>query len=416
MSQSHPANYISGVPVKISENYKPPKKIALSTSITQRLANQTAAVEPEVYDFSLERTVVSKMTAWQQYRTQAAVERKERMRLRQLDRLKLLEEKQKRMLTEVCYPSADDLTSDDEESASDAMPNPRAAELTVSVPQRQLSPTSYFDSILVPTVMAGQRKAATITPINSKINYSDFENDTSSPFDNIELKTINDLDILAEVLNTTAGGVKREPSSRATPQPKQPDSSREARPPAHEQATTNGDCRTTNQNEMPSNVANYYADANAQYVAMTHAAQSYDGGRYSYHPPSTVVGVAHVYAHPHALPPSVISAEAAKAHSVPDIVREMNAELKNLERRRVRKRSDSNGRRKDSAATSPATKPQPTEQNALYRSLSGSSQTLVTNISSMGFPVERVARITEKLGRKDDKKVLLDELAGATQS
>lgn len=36
---------------------------------------------------------------------------------------------------------------------------------------------------------------------SNKINYSDFENDTSSPFDNVELKTINDLDILAQVLN-----------------------------------------------------------------------------------------------------------------------------------------------------------------------------------------------------------------------
>lgn len=411
-------SYISGVPVKISENYKPPKKIALNTSITQRLANQSAAAEAEVYDFSLERTVVSKMTAWQQYRGQAAVDRKERMRLRQLDRLKQLEEKQKRMLTEVSYPSADDLTSDDEESAGDARPSPRAAELTVSVPQRQLSPTSYFDSILVPTVMARQRKAAAITPTNSKINYSDFENDTSSPFDNIELKTINDLDILAEVLNTTAGA-KREQPSRAAPQPKQSDPSPEAKPQAPEQATTNGDCRTTDRNQMPSNAASYYADASAQYGAMTHAAQSYAAGRYSYHPPSTVVGVAQVYAHPHALPPSVISAmqsaEAAKAHSVPDIVSEMNAELKNLERRRVRKSSESGGRPKGSAATSPARKPQPTEQNALFRSLSGSSQTLVTNISSMGFPVERVARITEKLGREDDKKVRFDEVVGAAQ-
>lgn len=44
------------------------------------------------------------------------------------------------------------------------------------------------------------------------------------------------------------------------------------------------------------------------------------------------------------------------------------------------------------------------DKNLIYRNLSPSSQSLATNISSMGFPLERVARITEKLG-KDDKKV-----------
>lgn len=44
------------------------------------------------------------------------------------------------------------------------------------------------------------------------------------------------------------------------------------------------------------------------------------------------------------------------------------------------------------------------DDNSIYRKLSMSSRNLARNISSMGFPLEQVARITEKLG-KDDKKV-----------
>lgn len=44
------------------------------------------------------------------------------------------------------------------------------------------------------------------------------------------------------------------------------------------------------------------------------------------------------------------------------------------------------------------------DPNSIYNKLSLSSRNLARNISSMGFPLEQVARLTEKLG-KDDKKV-----------
>lgn len=50
----------------------------------------------------------------------------------------------------------------------------------------------------------------------SSFNYSDFENDTSSPFDNVELKTINDLDILAQVLNTLQTNDTHTPETTST--------------------------------------------------------------------------------------------------------------------------------------------------------------------------------------------------------
>lgn len=36
---------------------------------------------------------------------------------------------------------------------------------------------------------------------NGDLDYADFDNDTSSPFDNMELKTINDMEELAQVRN-----------------------------------------------------------------------------------------------------------------------------------------------------------------------------------------------------------------------
>jgi len=42
------------------------------------------------------------------------------------------------------------------------------------------------------------------TMLTKNINISDFESDTSSPFDNMELKTINDLEELASVLKPTS--------------------------------------------------------------------------------------------------------------------------------------------------------------------------------------------------------------------
>jgi len=37
--------------------------------------------------------------------------------------------------------------------------------------------------------------------INGDLDFADFDNDTSSPFDNMELKTINDMEELAQVNN-----------------------------------------------------------------------------------------------------------------------------------------------------------------------------------------------------------------------
>lgn len=212
---------MNGVPVKIAESYKPPKKLALTQSVSQRLSTSsnvtTQLLEKSTYDFALERTVLAKMSEWQHMRQREKCDRKERLRLHQQERQSLFDAKQKQMLTDVSYPSTDDLLSDDDGddsghgTSSDASKSAVAIPTTQSKgPQQQFSPPNHFNNILVPTVMLGQANAqikqnitSTKTSHYSKINFHEFENDNSSPFDNVELKTINDLDVLTEVWNTS---------------------------------------------------------------------------------------------------------------------------------------------------------------------------------------------------------------------
>lgn len=507
MSHQNHMNYMNGVPVKISENYKPPKKIAITQSVAQRLANPSATVQllASTYDFSLERTVLAKMSEWQHVRAQQICDRKERMRVRLQERQKLIEAKQKQMLTAVSYPSADDFSSDDDrdddnsndsstKSKTNSAPLPTdsvpisttstAVTASTAVAQ-QFSPPNYFDSILVPTVMPGQHGkngAALLTPCNTKINYSDFENDTSSPFDNVELKTINDLDILAEVLNTTA---TISDGQQTTKKITKTDSPRSTTPVATQQNIQNHNNVYTQQqqqqqpsHQMNQTYASYYDHAtynqsNFNNAIDQHAIPMYQPtnyntisanivdakpkiGQYFYstlntnpystsisnhsvhqnpyiqnnyynnanYNASTVVGVAHVYTGPidHRQQTSTVienpMPNKSKSKSVPDIMQEINDELKNSERKRIRNNSqcstspadESSSQSSSSMATTVSENSQKQKQkhqskrSTLYHSLSESSQKLATNISSMGFPLERVARITEKLG-KDDKKV-----------
>lgn len=214
MSQTN-LNYMNGVPVKISEKYKPPIKIEINQKISQRLANANNDIIQQLaanYDFSLEKSVLLKLSEWQQRRQQENCDKKERIRIRQQEQQRHIEQKQKQMLTAVSYPSTDDLSSDDERESSNDSATMKTSGIesestTISVRSTpgHFSPQNCFDNILVPTVIPEQltnkRSSNILAPKFNKINYSDFENDTSSPFDNVELKTINDLDILAQVLN-----------------------------------------------------------------------------------------------------------------------------------------------------------------------------------------------------------------------
>lgn len=254
MSQS-PPNYMDGVPVKISERFKPPPKITLPQSVINRLAQieHGGALRAAInYEFELEETVLKRISEWRAVKDKERYERDERVRRREQERARLADEEQKRKLNQISYPNTDDLSSasegEDEPSDENDESSPSGSSeervlknqtpVVVSSGTVQYSHMNKFDTILMPTVLpevaaaiigATDKVIDSGTPLNfsipknllnnnnnnvyNKINYSDFENDTSSPFDNMELQTMNDLDILAQVynLNISNSGSVRSP-------------------------------------------------------------------------------------------------------------------------------------------------------------------------------------------------------------
>ncbi|XP_052902959.1 probable serine/threonine-protein kinase nek3 [Anopheles moucheti] len=264
MSHS-PPNYMDGVPVKISERFKPPPKIVLPQGVVNRLNQYDVGqvMHDSCYDGELEDTVLKRITEWKAVKERDRYERKARLQAKEHERMRVIEQEQKRKLNQISYPNTDELSSasddndpdgeghttartingsedDYEEENDESAPSGSSDERTNAKPFDHMSQLS---SILVPTVIRDTVPSAvdapaaypnvlvkaTIIPKTTqsdmamppnatfgsnnnnnnnnynKINYSDFENDTSSPFDNMELRTINDLAILAQVLkqNTT---------------------------------------------------------------------------------------------------------------------------------------------------------------------------------------------------------------------
>ncbi|XP_077274384.1 uncharacterized protein LOC143904037 isoform X2 [Temnothorax americanus] len=157
-------SYMDGVHVKIAEAYKPPRKIGLPAPYNNRLPD----VSKLVYDFSLERSVLEKMCEWRKARQACSEARQAR-----------LKEKRKKEEEET-PPSPPPL-----DCAKQPINAPPASE-TILTPQPLSPPANDLRDLHVKT--------------NGGLDFADFDNDTSSPFDNMELKTINDMEELAQVL------------------------------------------------------------------------------------------------------------------------------------------------------------------------------------------------------------------------
>ncbi|KAM0727522.1 Ubiquitin-associated protein 1 [Formica fusca] len=157
------ASYMDGVHVKIAEAYKPPRKIGLPAAYNNRLPD----VSKLTYDFSLENSVLKKMCEW----------RKSREAYNKAFQARLKEKKKKEKKE---TPPLSPLDCVKQQPI-----NTPAPETTILTPQPLSLPANDL-----------QDHAKT----NGDLNYADFDNDTSSPFDNMELKTINDMEELAQVL------------------------------------------------------------------------------------------------------------------------------------------------------------------------------------------------------------------------
>lgn len=550
MSQS-PPNYMDGVPVKISERFKPPPKIALPQGVINRLAQieHGGALRAAIgYDFELEETVLKRITEWRAAKEKERYERDERVRLKEQERARLVDEEQKRKLNQISYPNTDDLSSASEgedepsEENDESSPSGSSEEQVlknqtpvVSSGTEQYSHMNKFDTILMPTVLpevaaamigVTEKAVDSGTPLNfsipkntntnllnnnnsivyNKINYSDFENDTSSPFDNMELKTINDLDILAQVYNlnicNSDSGRSPEDFNGGSAKPLDKKTDKEASP---EQSTT---VATTQhqpdyqqQSQYPQTVypqntpqqaqtSDYYKSYNSyqynygQYAASSTAgytpadsrflsqynstagtsyqpsvqsqyqpfSQGLGSSTYNYYPytsssdssaspaQSTYANAyfySNAYGHQSQLMPGAynyaaqgsttvsetpssagyggvaatddhpveVSSIRSKSKSVPDIVRQLDEEVKDSAQRRTRNNSQSVAEKNHHEEEKSTAKPTPTQDFTLFNRLSPTDQNLVKRIGSMGFPLERVVAVLNRIGN-DDKKIV----------
>lgn len=197
--QNAPSTYMDGVSVKIAENYKPPKRIAMVMSYSQRVALNRLIQEPVLaYDFTREETVRNKMSEWKKARTAIIEQRKQRLN----------------QLTQAINAKSWENDSEKEVRDSDTVKAELQSDNKQDTNQSETRIDSYYQTesgILIPKIfnnpqskiLSPQSEFRTIKnyPLNhNPINYSEFESDTSSPFDNMELKIINDLEELAQVL------------------------------------------------------------------------------------------------------------------------------------------------------------------------------------------------------------------------
>lgn len=241
-------SYVDDINVKISEKYKPPCKISMPISYSQRITlNKQMQDSRPTYDFYLERTVLGQIKEVKDHRKKIEDERKERLVLARKqfnDRIerekhdkleqeqaqaKLLEDSIKteptsEVTTQNTYLNT---TTNTDRSQQNYYPQSTSQNqqnyitkngILMPIPVSSYSENS--SNILKPMPMSN----ANLEPskLSTKpFNLSDFESDTSSPFDNMELKSINDLEELAQVLksdrNTFHGNLYQNTNSYQDP-------------------------------------------------------------------------------------------------------------------------------------------------------------------------------------------------------
>ncbi|XP_068622618.1 ubiquitin-associated protein 1 [Battus philenor] len=232
---SHFGDYMDGVPVKISEKYKRPPRIELPSNINKSVQRAQNVVDDIKYCSTFERNVLSKVKELRSAKETKRNERKHRLQLLEEAKQKKLdaiaaaeaEEKLKQLsVSEVSYPSTDEIsaissdekidknceTSPVEETVLEAdkailtEPYVATAESQPDILQPVQVQTTYHPSLLDdPDPLQELKmniKVSKVPQYNNvdMLTFRDFENDTSSPFDNVELKTINDMELLAQVL------------------------------------------------------------------------------------------------------------------------------------------------------------------------------------------------------------------------
>lgn len=274
------------------------------------------------------------------------------------------------------------------------------------------------------------------TPLSSKpFNLSDFESDTSSPFDNMELKSINDLEELAQVLKTNFTS-NVYPNTSIYQSPSSYNSHNATKSHAVFSQDQYGQSAQISQNpsiysqSSSANPYNQIASSYSQFrnpypnhYQVPNGTTNYTGlNGYMYNIPPPATSQAHLnystnpYCQGSTVVPSLLQKSNCK--SVPDLVKSIEKELinthlsDNLEN--SRHSISSSGytttnvvvpkRPKSTESVYSKTKTKDVTAHLLDQ-LSSEKREICLNVTLMGFPLDRVIRACEVVGC-DQKKVI----------
>ncbi|XP_013192042.1 uncharacterized protein LOC106136134 [Amyelois transitella] len=497
---SHFNDYMDGVPVKISEKYKRPPRIELPYSVSECPLRAQSVVDSLKYCSTFETNVLSKLKELRRAKETKKTERRHRLQLLEEAKQKKLdviaaaeaEEKLKQLsVSEVSYPSTDEISAlspDEKADTNPAESNTKASPETVDVAAQEIQiPTTsnapdpelnilqpiqvqsnYQQNSLLddPDPLQEIKNSAKVTRIQhynhniETLTYKDFENDTSSPFDNVELKTINDMELLAQVLQS-----QRDSGTSCHPQMFEPGYttipncgsqaqlegvtylpnayieqpihgpglmySPEHYPVSNGYYVPENTCDNINmympnyQYYVPANSyqgvdPNYYNQIQPTDISQVPTDSTFIPQPYYFHcPPSSIA-----YPSPNVTynntpnqnqnqSPSSVSSHTVKSRSrsVPDIVKELDEELASAKLRanersynvspapKVVPETSGSKKREERRSRKKEHLPNP------YDKLPSKLQNICQKIQGMGFPLDRVARVCSLLG-DNDKKII----------
>lgn len=395
--QHLPASYLDGISVKISERYKPPKRITLALSYSQILTLNKLIQEPTPsYDFSLEESIKNRVHEWRKARTTIAEERKQRLHNINQERNKNVWNK-----TDSNEPTEvlNNKSNSEETNTSNLSNNHNHKDSVATGISQHASP--YYSSesgVLIPiTVGSTQPITHAKYQIDKGFNFSEFESDTSSPFDNMELKTINDLEELAEVLKTDSS------------------TSVSSQVPSKDQLAVRSVADSNYTNSIPGiDPAYAYAlkhNMNAgrdNHINGYYFNHSLFASKLMYGQDTAATAAASQQQLPDLSATSTQGLESSSSvRSVPDIMKSLEAQLavNHISEPALPPPPPPPSQPAATTVATPSTpKQEPSDglENP-YKSLSSDLQDLVIKISYMGFPLSRVARACQALDGNQKK-------------
>ncbi|CAM1330526.1 Uncharacterised protein g10311 [Pycnogonum litorale] len=397
MSRKHSASYIDGIFVKVSEKYRPPRKVTFPVHFQNRL-------DPDIfnldYDFSLENRVVEE--AKKRMETEAAIE-----------------DAESEIVASQIESFSRTIECNGTSEATTDTPNlelPEPDKETVKLPHANFNSTMNGPAMLTPlpsTTSSSTSVKSSDASSNSTYNPADFEGDTSSPFDNMELKTINDIAELNSVFQTLAP-----PSNTNTTESQRTDNHgnyaniSSSQPPHSSTAFNANNCTSS----VYADGSQYVNSATVKSVAST---QYFSSPR-----TEPFVSNANNRNQVTRYSPVMVSYETYSPSTQGTLRTSKSfSDLTNIGKEASGAASKSGNYVHASIATVSPQRPKSVElqnenidaysrkpevinvKDEVFAKLSAEHQLFAKHISDMGFPPARVSRIVKKLGA-DDKKVI----------